>query len=130
ALVLAAIGLSGVLGYAVTQRTSEIGIRMALGAQARDVLRMVIGQGMKLVVLGIGLGGAGGYALKRLIESRLSDRRSLWFQLSEMLYGVKATDPWMFALVAGLLLLTALLACWLPARRASRVDPLEALRHE
>ena len=130
ALVLAAIGLSGVLGYAVTQRTNEIGIRMALGAQAGDVLRMIIGQGMKLVIAGIVLGGAGGYGLKRLIESRSGDRRSLFHQLSEMLYDVKATDPWMFALVAGLLLLTALLACWIPARRAARVDPLVALRHE
>ncbi len=130
ALVLAAIGLSGVLGYAVTQRTNEIGIRMALGAQAGDVLRMVIGQGMKLVVAGIVCGAAGGYVLKRVLQSQSGDRRSIFNQLSEMLYGVKATDPWMFALVAGLLLLTALLACWIPARRAASVDPLVALRHE
>ena len=130
ALLLAAIGLSGVLGYAVTQRTNEIGIRMALGAQAGDVLRMVIGQGMKLVMAGIVFGAAGGYALKRVLASQVSDQRSVFNQLSEMLYGVKATDPWMFALVAGLLLLTALLACWIPARRAARVDPLVALRHE
>ncbi len=129
ALLLAAIGLSGVLSYSVTQRTNEIGIRMALGAQARDVLRLVIGQGMGLVLLGIALGCVSGYALKKLVESR-ADERSPFRQLAEMLYGVSATDPLTLGSIAALLLAVALFACWWPARRASRVDPLVALRHE
>jgi predicted permease len=129
ALLLAAIGLSGVLSYSVTQRTNEIGIRMALGAQARDVLRLVIGQGMGLVILGIAVGCASGYALKKLVESRADERNPLK-QIAEMLYGVTATDPLTLGGIAALLLAVALFACWWPARRASRVDPLVALRHE
>ncbi len=130
ALLLAAIGLSGVLAYSVAQRTQEIGIRMALGAQAGNVLRMVVWQGMKLVALGIIVGIAGGYALKRWWQSALGDNRSWQKQIADQLYGVSATDPLTIGVIAGMLLLVAVLACWLPARRAASVDPLEALRHE
>ena len=130
ALALAAIGLSGVLAYAVTQRTQEIGIRMALGAQARDVLRLVNGQGLKLVVLGIGMGGLEGYALKRWLSSEANDRRSWQRQLAELLYGVQFTDPLTFGVIAFLLFAVACLACWIPARRAAKVDPMIALRSE
>jgi putative ABC transport system permease protein len=116
ALLLAACGIYGVLAYTVTQRHREIGVRMALGAQPRDVLSLVIGQGLKLVLLGAGLGLVLALALVGLIQS--------------LLYGVKPTDPKTFAGASLLLVAVALLACWLPARRASRVDPMEALRHE
>ncbi|MDX2033952.1 MAG: ABC transporter permease [Blastocatellia bacterium] len=128
ALLLAGIGLSGVLAYSVAQRTNEMGIRMALGAQARDVLRLVIWQGMKLVLLGLAVGAAGGYALKRLLASSYFTQRDWQRQMAEQLYGVSGTDPLTFGLIAGLLLGVALLACWLPARRAARVDPMVALR--
>jgi predicted permease len=130
ALLLAAIGLSGVLAYSVAQRTNEIGIRMALGAQAREVLRLVIWQGMKLVLLGLAVGAVGGYTLKRLLASQYFASSSWQTQMAEQLYGVKGTDPATFAVIALLLTLVALIACWLPARKASQVDPLEALRHE
>ncbi len=130
ALLLAAIGLSGVLAYSVAQRTNEIGIRMALGAQARDVLRLVIWQGMKLVVLGLVVGASGGYALTRLLASQYFASNAWQRQMAEQLYGVKGTDPVTFAVIASLLALVALIACWLPARKAAQVDPLEALRHE
>jgi predicted permease len=130
ALVLAVIGLSGVLAYSVAQRTNEIGIRMALGAQVSDVLRMVIWQGMKLVLLGLVVGAAGGYVLKRLATSKYVTLEDWQRQLGEQLYGVSATDPWTFGVIALLLTLVALAACYVPARRATKVDPLVALRYE
>ena len=130
ALLLAAIGLSGILAYSVAQRTNEIGVRMALGAQTTDILRLVIWQGMKLVLLGLVVGAGGGYALKRWMMSQSSVRGSWQQQMTEQLYGVTGTDPVIVGVIAALLALVALLACWLPARRAAQVDPLEALRHE
>jgi predicted permease len=116
AMTLAAIGLYGVMSYAVAQRTREIGIRVALGAQARDVLMLAMKQGTKLACIGalIGLGAA--WALTRLMKT--------------LLYGVSPTDPLTFVLAAVALMLVAILACWIPARRAAGVDPLVALRHE
>jgi len=129
ALLLAAIGLSGVLAYSVAQRTNEIGIRMALGAQAANVLRLVIWQGMKLVLLGLMLGAMSGYLLLRLLASqRLAS--SIWQQMAEQLYGVTPGDPTTLVIIAALLTVIALIACWLPARKAARVDPLVALRYE
>jgi ABC-type antimicrobial peptide transport system permease subunit len=116
ALLMATVGLYAVMSFAVAQRTHEIGVRMALGAQARDVFSFVVRQGLRLVSLGIFLGLLGAYAVTRL--------------LSQILYGVTATDPLTFALVAGLLLVTALAACVVPALRAMKVDPLIALRPE
>ena len=130
ALVLAVIGLAGVLAYSVAQRTSEIGIRMALGAQMSDVLRMVMWQGMKLVLAGLVVGGAGGYVLKRLATSKYVTLEDWQRQLGDQLYGVSATDPWTFGVIAGLLALVAVVACYVPARRAAKVDPLVALRYE
>jgi putative ABC transport system permease protein len=116
ALALAVIGLYGVLAYAVTQRQREIGVRMALGAQRRDVLGLVIRQGMKLVLAGAALGLCGAFALTRI--------------LARLLYDVQPTDALTFAVVPTLLAAIALFACWLPARRAAQVHPMEALRHE
>jgi putative ABC transport system permease protein len=116
ALLLAALGIYGVMAYAVARRTHEIGIRMALGAQRADVLGMIMGQGMKLVAFGVAIGVAASLALTRLMTS--------------LLYDVKSTDPLTYAAVALLLILIALAANFAPARRAVSVDPTVALRHE
>jgi putative ABC transport system permease protein len=116
ALVMATVGLYAVMSFAVAQRTHELGLRMALGAQTRDVFVLVVKQGLRLICLGLLLGLVGAFAVTRL--------------LSQVLYGVTASDPLTYAMVAGLLLATALVACIVPAHRATRVDPLVALRHE
>jgi putative ABC transport system permease protein len=116
ALLLASIGIYGVMAFAVTQRTQEIGIRMALGARALDVLKLVIKHGMKLVVLGIAIGLVGSWALTRFMK--------------ELLFGVEPTDLLTLSVVSLCLLVAALAACYIPARRATKVEPLEALRYE
>jgi putative ABC transport system permease protein len=116
ALTLATVGIYGVISYAVSQRTREIGVRMALGANPRDVLRLILGEGLKLVLVGVVLGIIAALAMTRL--------------LATMLYGVSVTNPVIFSSVVLLLVAVSLAACLVPARRAMRVDPIVALRYE
>jgi predicted permease len=116
AFFLSMLGLYGLLAFAVGERTREIGIRLALGARPGDVLWLVIAQGLRLALAGLGVGLLGAYAASRFVKS--------------LLYGVSPTDPLMFAGIAALLLVVALIACWIPARRATRIDPLVALRRQ
>jgi ABC-type antimicrobial peptide transport system permease subunit len=113
ALFLAAIGLYGVLAYQVTQRTKEIGIRMALGSDPRGIFGLVLREGLTVLVAGFAVGVAGAYAIRRTMETQL--------------YGIGAMDPMVFGLVGGVLAVVALIACSVPARRAARIDPLVAL---
>jgi putative ABC transport system permease protein len=116
ALLLALTGIYGVMSLNVANRRNEFGIRIALGAQAGNVLRMILGQGLRLAVVGVALGLVGAFALTRLLKG--------------LLFGISASDPLTFVVIASLLVGVALLACWLPARRATKIDPLEALRNE
>jgi ABC-type antimicrobial peptide transport system permease subunit len=115
-LFLAALGIYGVVANSVAQRTNEIGVRVALGAQVRDVLWLVIGRGLRLTMVGLAVGSVGAFGLARVLASVSPE--------------LKSNDPFTFVFVAGLLVLVAVLACWIPARRATRIDPMEALRCE
>jgi putative ABC transport system permease protein len=116
ALALAVVGIYGVMSYAVTQRTHELGIRMALGAQTADVLRLVLRQGLTLALAGTAIGLTAAFGLTRLMRN--------------LLFGVSPTDSLTFSAIALLVMLTALMACWVPARRATKIDPLTALHHD
>jgi ABC-type antimicrobial peptide transport system permease subunit len=116
ALVLASLGLYGALSYSVAQRTQEIGVRMALGARTGDMMWLVVRDGIRLTVIGVILGLAGAFAAARVLKS--------------MFYGISSTDPLTFIVIPLLLIFVALLACWIPARLATRVDPLVILRNE
>jgi putative ABC transport system permease protein len=116
ALVLAVAGVYGMMSYSVSRQTGAIGVRLALGAQAGDVVRLVFGQGMKLTLMGLGLGTAGAFILHRFISS--------------LLFGVSTTDWRTYALTAAILTLTSGLACYLPARRAAKMDPVTSLRQQ
>ncbi|HEY7544763.1 MAG TPA: FtsX-like permease family protein, partial [Blastocatellia bacterium] len=115
-MLLAVIGLYGVISYLVTQRTHEVGIRIALGAQSRDIFKLVVGHGLALTLIGFAIGLVGAFALSRLLNS--------------LLFGVTATDPATYAVISLVLLTATFAACYLPARRATRVDPVIALRYE
>ena len=119
ALLLASVGIYGVILYSVTQRVHEIGIRMALGAEKWNVFRMVIGQGLRLALAGVAIGAAAAAIFTRVLSS-----------FSQLLYGVRASDPVTFVAVSLILIGVAILACYIPARRATRVDPMIALRYE
>jgi ABC-type antimicrobial peptide transport system permease subunit len=119
ALVLASVGIYGVIFYSVTLRVQEIGIRMALGADRRDVLRMVLGQGLSLAFAGLVVGAAGSLVLARMLSS-----------FAKLLYGVRTSDPLTFVAASLVLTGAALVACYLPARRAMHIDPMRALRTE
>jgi putative ABC transport system permease protein len=116
ALLLATAGVFGVMAYSVSRRTREIGVRIALGARSRDVLAMILAQGVRTIAIGIGMGLVGSLALARIVQS--------------LLFGINATDPLTLAAVVALLVAAALLACYLPARRAAKIDPMVALRYE
>jgi ABC-type antimicrobial peptide transport system permease subunit len=116
AMLLTAVGLYGLISYSVAQRTHELGIRMALGGEPRDMLRLIVGQALRLAAFGIGIGLIAAFALTHL--------------LSSMLFGVSAADPVSYLAVVGLLLAVVVVACYVPARRAMRVDPMVALRYE
>jgi ABC-type antimicrobial peptide transport system permease subunit len=130
ALVLAAIGLFGMLTYSVNQRRKEIGVRMAFGAQVSSMMFLVLWQGMKLVLIGLAVGAVMGYALMRPLVSQYLGASAWQESITKQLYGVTVSDPLTLIVMASLLTVVALIACWLPARRAAKLDPMVALRYE